>query len=204
MKKFEENFEIVERLFMEEEKDVEFVARWLRMKQKDLLKCIDRYFRSRSLNAPLVREEYNSKLNRMKEIKEHVEVFLSQKRGRCVTIKGMTDHAKERAGSGVDKPYMMHEVKSVLKNTLGYSWRRGNTRPLGYLRQGIQQERVKFEELITLLEKMNFTLCYVDECSFNAAALPLYTWSKKGEEATKLIRTSTDRYNGIAALVEGR
>lgn len=38
MRRFHENHEIVERLFTEEGRDTEFVAKWLNMKPKDLLK----------------------------------------------------------------------------------------------------------------------------------------------------------------------
>lgn len=102
------------------------------------------------------------------------------------------------------KPYTRYEITYCLKDILGYSWTKANTRPIQYLRPGIQEDKVVFKEFIKLLEKMDFTICYVDECSINATGLPIYTWSKKGQEQEKLIRGATDRYNAIAALVDDR
>ena len=44
--KFIENFNIIKRLYEEEDKDIKFIARWLRMSIANLQHWIDRYFRS--------------------------------------------------------------------------------------------------------------------------------------------------------------
>ena len=68
MKKFLENFEIVERLFMEEDKDLDFVAKWLRMSVKDLRQCIIKYFNSKHRTESSANEQYLKKLKRKKDI----------------------------------------------------------------------------------------------------------------------------------------
>ena len=40
---------------------------------------------------------------------------------------------------------------------------------------------------------------WVDESSFNSAALLLYSWMQKGREAEKVSRPTCKRYNVIAA-----
>ena len=45
--KFIENFNIIKLLYEEENKDIKFIARWLRMSITNLQLWIDRYFRSR-------------------------------------------------------------------------------------------------------------------------------------------------------------
>ena len=53
-----------------------------------------------------------------------------------------------------------------------------------------------------ILKQANYTIVYIDECTFNPSSLPLYSWSKRGCEPDKLIRQSNYRYNWIAALYE--
>ena len=52
------------------------------------------------------------------------------------------------------------------------------------------------------LKQANYTIVYIDECTFNPSSLPLYSWLKRGCELDKLIRQSNYRYNWIAALYE--
>ena len=114
------------------------------------------------------------------------------------------DYVEHMVPSMDRKPFRYHEIYGCLKETMGYSWRKANNRPPRFLRQGIQGDKAIFIEFLKLLEKMEFTVCYVDECCIHASALPLYTWSKKGQDPEKMIRATTNRYNAIAALVQGR
>ena len=45
-------------------------------------------------------------------------------------------------------------------------------------------------------------IVYIDEWSFNSSAIPLYSWMKRGEPANIVIRSTTERYNSIAAQWE--
>ena len=89
-----------------------------------------------------------------------------------------------------------------MKNVLYLSWRRANIRPPLSLRPNLNEDRMIFTKFIKILKKINYTIVWIDECSFNASTFPIYTWSKIGEEADQLIRDTSSRYNCIAALYE--
>ena len=89
-----------------------------------------------------------------------------------------------------------------MKNVLYLSWRRANIRPPLSLRPNLNEDRMIFSKFIKILKKANYTIVWIDECSFNASTFPIYTWSKIGEEADQLIRDTSSRYNCIAALYE--
>ena len=82
---------------------------------------------------------------------------------------------------------------------MGYSWRKANTRPPRFLRQGLENDRTIFKEFIQKLKITKHLIVYIDEWTFNPSSLPLYSWMKKGEPAAKVIRETTNRYNSIAA-----
>ena len=90
-------------------------------------------------------------------------------------------------------------MRHWLKDVMHYSWRKANTRPPRSLRPGLAEDRLVFKEFISKLIQSKFLIVYIDECSFNPSSLPLYTWMKKGETAIKVIRSTTERYNSIAA-----
>ena len=50
--------------------------------------------------------------------------------------------------------------------------------------------------------EIKFVIVYIDKRSFNSSSIPLYSWMKKGEQPEKIIRSTTDRYNSIAAQWE--
>ena len=80
-----------------------------------------------------------------------------------------------------------------------YSQRKANVRPPRSLLEGSDNDRQIFKELINKLTIAKYTIVYIDECSFNSGTLPAYTWMKIGEEPSKLIRNTNNRYNSIAA-----
>ena len=84
-------------------------------------------------------------------------------------------------------------------NYMNYSWCKANVRPPRSLRAGLEEDRITFIQFINNLKTAKFVIVYIDEWSFNSATLPLYTWMKKGEDASIVIRDSNTRFNSIAA-----
>ena len=70
---------------------------------------------------------------------------------------------------------------------MNYSWRKGNTRPPRFLRQGLAEDRIIFKEFISKLKQAKFAIVYIDEWSLNPSTLPWYSWMKKGFPAEKII-----------------
>ena len=66
MKRIHNNFDIIERLFIEDNKSFEDVAKWLRINIKVFEKCLDAYFRILNKRSKHMQEEYHYKLERMR------------------------------------------------------------------------------------------------------------------------------------------
>ena len=64
------------------------------------------------------------------------------------------------------KPYTYNEVFNILTKVMNYSWRKGNTRPPRFLRQGLEEDRIIFKEFISKLKQAKFAIVYIDEWSF--------------------------------------
>ena len=50
------------------------------------------------------------------------------------------------------KSYIYREVFNILTKVMNYSWRKGNTRPPRFLRQGLTEDRIIFKEFISKLK----------------------------------------------------
>ena len=85
---------------------------------------------------------------------------------------------------------------------MSYSWRKANVRPPKSLRNGLEEDRIIFREMIWKLMKLKFAILNIDEWSFSPSSIPLYSWIKKCEQPEKIIRNTTDRYNSIAVQWE--
>ena len=104
--------------------------------------------------------------------------------------------------NSLSKPYAYYEVYNILTNVMNYSWRKGNSRPPKFLRQRLEEDRIVFKNFLEQQTQAKFVIVYIDEWSFNPSTLPWYSWMKKGTIADKIIRSTTDRYNAIAAQWE--
>ena len=86
-----DNFRIIKRLYEDENKSIEFIARWLRMSKTNLLLWIDRYFKHlRKLDELNIK--HNLKEERVNKIKTSIFEFLDINRRRCVTVLQMVEH----------------------------------------------------------------------------------------------------------------
>ena len=63
----------------------------------------------------------------------------------------------------------------------------------------LEEDRNIFRNFILKLKQLEFIIVWIDESSFNSAELPLYSWVEKGKDPDRIIRTSSERFNVIAA-----
>ena len=82
---------------------------------------------------------------------------------------------------------------------MGYSWRKANFRPRRYLAPELPSKRILIYDTIKLLKVLKYTIVWVDEVHFTTDNLNRHTWSKKGQEADKIVYDNSNRYNAIAA-----
>ena len=92
-----------------------------------------------------------------------------------------------------------YEVYSCLKNEMKFGWRKASQRPPRWFQDWLEEARKVFQNFINKLHTAGFVIVWIDESSFSSSALPLYSWMKRGWDAERVIRPSSQRFNVIAA-----
>ena len=194
-----DNFWIIKRLYEDENKSIEFIARWLRMSKINLLLWIDRYFKHlRKLDELNIKHKL--KEERVNKIKTSIFEFLDINRRRCVTVLQMVEHINNGVlKENQDSKTNYYEVYSWLKNEMNFGWRKSSQRPPRWFQGLLEEARKVFKDFINKLHETGFVIVWIDESSFSSSALPLYSWMKRGWDAERVIRPSSQRFNVIAA-----
>ena len=196
--KFIENFNIIKRLY-EEDKDIKFIARWLRMSIANLQLWIDRYFRS-IYKQKEIETIINIKRQRIEMIKDNIKQFMMNNKGRWVVVNQMVDYINNyNFNKQLHNDTSYYEVYSILKKELNFSWRKAFQRLPRWFQESLEEARNIFKQFVLKLKEREFIIVWIDESLFNSAALPLYSWMLKGKDPDRIIRTSSERFNVIAA-----
>ena len=197
--KFVDNFWIIKRLYEIENRSIEFIARWLRMSRSNLQLCIDRYFNylSRHEEQSI---KYKTKEERINKIKECIYEFLDINKRRWVTTFQMVDYINSNIFKrDDDKKTNYYEVYSCLRNSMKFGWRKASQRPPRWFQNWLEEARKVFKDFIDKLQEAGYVIVWIDESSFSSSALPLHSWMKRGCDAERVIRPSSQRFNVIAA-----
>ena len=88
--KFIDNYGIIKRLFEEENKSIQFIAKWLRMSKSNLQLWINRYFKNLRKHNELILK-HKLKEERVSKIKSSIVEFLDINKRRCVTVLEMVE-----------------------------------------------------------------------------------------------------------------
>ena len=196
--KFIENFNIIKRLY-EEDKDIRFIARWLRMSIANLQLWIDRYFRS-IYKQKEIETIINIKRQRIEMMKDNIKQFMMNNKGRWVVVNQMVDYINyHNINEQHHNDTTYYEVYSNLKKELNFSWRKASQRPPRWFEESLEEAKNIFKQFILKLKEREFIIVWIDESSFNSAALPLYSWMLKGKDPDRIILQSSERFNVIAA-----
>ena len=197
--RFIENFSIIKCLYEEENKDIRFIARWLRMSIANLQLWINRYFRSKYKQKE-IETVINIKKQRIDLIKDKIKQFMMNNKGRWVVVNQMVDYINNynfNKQQHNDTSY--YEVYTILKKELNFSWRKASQRPPRWFQESLENARNIFKQFVLKLKEREFIIVWIDESSFNSSALPLYSWMLKGKDPDRIIRTGSERFNVIAA-----
>ena len=192
------NFWIIKRLYEDENKSIEFIARWLRMSKLNLLLWINRYFKYlRKLDELNIKHKL--KKARVNRIKISIFEFLDINKRRCVTVLQMVGHINNRVfKDNQDNKTNYYDVYSWLKKEMNFGWRKFSQRPPRWFQDLLEETRKVFQNFINKLHSAGFVIVWIDESSFSSSALPLYSWMKRGCDAERVIRPSSQRFNVIA------
>ena len=82
---------------------------------------------------------------------------------------------------------------------MNFGWRKASQRPPRWFQSWLEEARKVFQKFINKLREAGFVIVWIDESSFSSSALPLYSWMKRGWDAERVIRPSSQRINVIAA-----
>ena len=182
-----DNFWIIKRLYEDENKSIEFMARWLRMLKINLLLWIDRYFKHlRKLDELNIKHKL--KEERVNKIKTSKFEFLDINSRRCVTVLQMIEHINNGVfKENQDSKSNYYEVYSWLKNEMNFGWRKSSQRPPRWFQDWLEEARKVFKDFINKLHETEFVIVWIDESSFSSSALPLYSWMKEVEMLSELL-----------------
>ena len=122
------------------------------------------------------------------------------KKGRWVVVNQMVDYINNHSFNKQqhnDTTY--YEVYSILKKELNFSWRKASQRPPRWFQESLEEARIIFKQFILKLKEREFIIVWIDESSFNSAALPLYSRMMKGKDPDCIVRNNSERFNVIVA-----
>ena len=194
-----DNFSIIKRLYEKENRSLSYIARWMRMSERNLEHWIHRNYKQ------LVRQSEDSKKKvqrkqRLDLIKMSIKNFMNCNKGKWVVIRQMVEYAN--INYFADQTHLKvnyNEIYSWLKNQINFGWRIASQRPSRWFRIPLKMLAKYFKEFILKLKEACFVIVSIFESSFSSASLPLYSWMSKGWNAERVIRPSFKRYNVIAA-----
>ena len=201
-KRIHNNFEIIKRMLIEEKKNILYVAKWIRIPYLRFCSILQDYMKWIVDKKDKLNERLREESNRMDNLKFLIQMGIAAYKGRWINTKIILDFVQKTNNDEGWKPYKYSEVRRWMINYMNYSWRKANVRPPRSLRAGLEEDRIAFIKFVNNLKTAKFVIVYIDEWSFNSSTLPLYTWMKKGEDASIVIRDSNTRFNSIAAQWE--
>ena len=111
MQRVHENFVVIQKLMLEENRSAQYVAKWLRIPPKTFYKCFLKYFRDYRHKQSEVEQLYDIKYQRLENIKGLVELYLNCNVGRCVTTKSILDFIQTGNIGDDSKPFTYDEVR---------------------------------------------------------------------------------------------
>ena len=91
MCKIENNIEIIQRMIYEENKDIDYVSKWLRIPIKKFILCMNRYNKWINNRSKDVQTKNNRKIERIQDIKGLIQMYLALNKGKWINIKRILD-----------------------------------------------------------------------------------------------------------------
>ena len=197
--KFADNFLIIKRLYEDENKSIDFIAKWLRISKYNLQLWISRYFKHLDKYDDEI-TKHKIKEERSNKIRDIILEFFDINKRRCVTVCQMVEYINNGIfKEDISNQTNYYEVYSCLKNVMNFGWRKASQRPPRWFQSWLEEARKMFQNFINKLREAGFVIVWIDESSFSSSALPLYSWMKRGWDAERVIRPSSQRFNVIAA-----
>ena len=91
MSKIENNIEIIHKMFYEENKDIDYISKWLRIPIKKFIRCMSRYKKWVENRSKDVQAKNQQKIERIQDIKGLIQMYLALNKGKWINIKRILD-----------------------------------------------------------------------------------------------------------------
>ena len=91
MSKIENNIEIIQKMIYEENKDIDYVSKWLRIPIKKFILCMNRYNKLINIRSKDVQTKNKQKIERIQDIKGLIQMYLALNKGKWINIKRILD-----------------------------------------------------------------------------------------------------------------
>ena len=91
MSKIENNIEIIHKMFYEENKDIDYISKWLRIPIKKFIRCMSRYKKWVENRSKDVQVKNQQKIERIQDIKGLIQMYLALNKGKWINIKRILD-----------------------------------------------------------------------------------------------------------------
>ena len=91
MSKIENNIEIIHKMFYEENKDIDYISKWLRIPIKKFIRCMSRYKKWVENRSKDVQAKNQQKIERILDIKGLIQMYLALNKGKWINIKRILD-----------------------------------------------------------------------------------------------------------------
>ena len=91
MRKIENNIEIIQKMIYEENKDIDYVSKWLRIPIKKFILCMNRYNKWINNRSKDVKTKNKQKIERIQDIKGLIQMYLALNKGKWINIKRILD-----------------------------------------------------------------------------------------------------------------
>ena len=91
MSKIENKIEIIQRMIYEENKDIDYVSKWLRIPIKKFILCMNRYNKWINNRGKDVQTKNNRNFEWIQDIKGLIQMYLALNKGKRINIKRILD-----------------------------------------------------------------------------------------------------------------
>ena len=94
MNKIDKNIDLINKMLYEENKDITYISRWMRIPAKVFIKAMNRYnfWVKNRRNEQITK--INNQINRLQNIKGLIQVYIGLNRGKWINTKGILDFIK--------------------------------------------------------------------------------------------------------------
>ena len=89
--KIENNIEIIHKMFYEENKDIDYISKWIRIPIKKFIRCMSRYKKWVENRSKDVQAKNQQKIERIQDIKGLIQMYLALNKGKWINIKRILD-----------------------------------------------------------------------------------------------------------------